>query len=179
MPKVKFKRPFWIVVSLFVLLLCVCGGYFVFTLTRYSTRHERACRQCHPQIYELWKESKGHPYKETSCYSCHAGSHFLVPPEYMADDSLTSEQCLSCHEDVLDYGYIFKKTIVKFNHRQHIHEGLICVDCHRTAGHEYNTEGTNRPTITECQDCHYREFEGRPRNQKCLNCHEVLLPPGK
>ncbi len=179
MPKTKFKRSFWIYVSFFFLIIFVGGSYIVLSLTRYSTRHERSCKQCHPEIYQLWKDSKGHPFRETSCFGCHSSSHLVVPPEYLADDALTSERCLACHEVVLEYGYTFNKKIIKFNHRQHIHEGQKCVDCHRSAGHEYKTDGTNRPTIVECQDCHFREFEGLPRNQKCLNCHDVLLIQGK
>lgn len=179
MPKTKFKRSFWIIVSFFIMIIFFMGSFIVLSLARYSTRHELACKQCHPQIFQLWKDSKGHPSKETSCFACHSSSHITVPPEYLADDDLTSEQCLYCHEDVLDYGYTFKKTIIKFNHRQHVHEGQNCVACHRSTGHEYMTDGTNRPTIVECQDCHFREFEGLPKNQKCLNCHDVLLVPGK
>ena len=179
MPRLKYRRPFWIIVSLLVLLVLAGGSGVVLTLVWYSTRHERSCKQCHPQIFQQWKESKGHPAQETSCYGCHAETHPTVPPEYLADDDLTSQRCLECHEVVLDFGYSVKKKVIKFNHRQHIHEGLNCVDCHRSAGHEYMTDGTNRPSIQQCQDCHFREFEGPPKNQKCLNCHDVLLAPGK
>jgi len=179
MSKTKFRRRFWVIIGTLVLLICTAGGAAVLTLVRYSGRHERSCRQCHPLIYQLWKDSKGHPAQETSCFECHANSHPMVPTEYLADDSLTADRCLGCHEDILDIGYEIKKKIVKFNHRQHIHEGMDCVDCHRSAGHEYMTDGTNRPSILQCQDCHFREFEGPPKNQKCLNCHDVMLAPGK
>ena len=179
MPRTRYRRPFWIIVGSLILVLLIGGSSAVVTLARYSTRHETACRQCHPQIFQLWKESKGHPARDTSCFDCHAEPHAVVPDEYIADDDLTSKRCLECHEDVLEFGYMIKKKIINFNHRQHIHEGSDCIDCHRSAGHEYMEDGTNRPTIRECQDCHYREFEGPPKNQKCLNCHEVLLVPGK
>jgi hypothetical protein len=179
MTKTRHKKSFWVLFCILVFLICVGGSGAVLSLFRATGRHERSCRQCHPEIYQLWKDSKGHPANQTSCFECHAGRHLLVPPEYIADDDLTSETCRNCHEDVLDSGYQIKKKIVKYNHRQHIHEGLDCVDCHRSSGHEYMTEGTNRPSIQHCQDCHFREFEGPPKNLKCLNCHEVLLAPGK
>jgi len=179
MPKIKRRREFWVVITILFFLICAAASAAVLTLVRYSGRHERSCRQCHPEIYQLWKSSKGHPSQETSCFECHAHNHPLVPPEYIADDDLTAVRCLDCHEDVLDFGYQIKRKIVKFNHRQHIHEGLDCVDCHRTAGHETMAEGTNRPSISECQDCHLKEFQGPPRNQQCLNCHDVILAPGK
>ena len=103
----------------------------------------------------------------------------LAPPEYVADDELTSERCLDCHEEILNLDYKVKRKVIKFTHRFHIQEGLNCVDCHRTAGHEYMAKGTNRPSIRECLDCHRREFEGPPKNQKCLNCHDVMLTPGR
>lgn len=179
MPRTRFKRPFWFIMGALALLVLLGGSSAVLTLVRYTARNSSACRPCHPQIFELWKTSKGHPAEETSCFGCHAGVHMVVPSEYLADDDLTSQRCLDCHQVVLDYGYVIKKKIIKFSHRQHIHEGQDCVDCHRSAGHEYMTDGTNRPTINHCQDCHFREFEGPPKSQKCLNCHDVLLSPGK
>jgi hypothetical protein len=108
----------------------------------------------------------------------HARDQF-VPPEYLADDELTSQRCLDCHKDVLEWGYQIKKKVIKYNHRIHRQEGLECVDCHRTAGHDYMTGSTNRPSIPECVECHIREFNGPPKSQKCLNCHEVMLAPGR
>ena len=179
MPKMKYRRPLWIILGSVFFIFLLGGSAVVRTLVRYSTRHEKACRQCHPEIFSLWKESKGHPFQETSCFACHANPHATVPPGYLADDDLTSKRCLDCHQEVLNLGYTIVKKVIKFNHRTHFHEGLDCVDCHRSAGHEYQTEGTNRPSIQHCQDCHMREFQGPPINQKCLNCHEVLLVPGK
>lgn len=179
---------------LLLLLLFIAAGCVTAFLVRYSATSERVCRQCHPELSELWKNSNGHPADQTSCYQCHSreftispgGGNILrhardqlAPPEYLADDELTSQRCLDCHEDVLEPDYVIKKKVIQFNHRYHRGEGLDCVDCHRTAGHEYMTGGTNRPTVTECLDCHIREFEGPPLSQKCLNCHDVLLGPGK
>ena len=179
MSRTRYRRPFWLVLGSLCLVLLVGGGSAIVSLARLSTRHESACRKCHPLIYELWKESKGHPAQETSCFACHAGAHLVVPGGFLADDDVTDQRCLDCHEDVLDLGYTVKKKVIQFTHRIHIHEGIKCVDCHRAAGHEYMEGGTNRPTIYECQDCHMREFQGPPQNQKCLNCHEVLLTPGR
>ena len=178
MAKKKYRHPFWILVGSLVFIVLIGGSGVVLTLVRYSTRHAQACKQCHPQIFSLWKESKGHPAGATSCFACHSDTHATVPPEYLADDGLTSKRCLECHEAVLEFGYVIKKKVIKFNHRVHRHEGLECVDCHRHAGHEYLAGGTNRPSIEHCQDCHLREFQGPPKNQKCLNCHDLLLAPG-
>lgn len=194
MRTLRFKKRFRITLFLVILILLIGAGYVTAFLVRYSATSERVCRQCHPELSELWRKSNGHPANQTSCYQCHSkeftlspeGGNILqhtrnqlAPPEYLADDEFTSQRCLDCHEDVLEPNYIVKKKVIQFNHRYHRGEGLECVDCHRSAGHEYMTGGTNRPTVTECLDCHFREFEGPPMNQKCLNCHDVMLAPGK
>lgn len=163
-------------------------------LVRYSATSNRACAKCHPELVELWKKSEGHPAQKTGCYQCHSqafkipplewnilrqGRDQLVPPEYLADDELTSQRCLDCHQNVLYLGYELKKKIIKLNHRIHNDEGLSCVDCHRGTGHEYLNGGSNRPSASECLGCHHKEFEGPPKSQKCFNCHEVILAPGK
>ena len=177
MAKSKYKKRFWMILSflLLVVLLVTGGGigYFV----HYSAANARVCAQCHPDLVDLWKNSKGHPAHSTSCFECHS-DHF-VPHEYSADDSDTSKRCLDCHEDVLKLGYAVKKKVIKYNHRIHRQEGLDCIACHRNAGHEYMTGGTNRPSISECIPCHLREFDGQPKNLECLNCHEVMLAPGR
>ena len=190
----KFKKKFRLLFALFILILLISAGYVTAFLARYSATSERVCRQCHPELSELWIKSNGHPSDQTSCYQCHSREftfkpegwnvfqHFrdqLAPPEYLADDGLTSQRCLECHLDILEFNYQVKKKVIQFNHRYHRDEGLECVDCHRSTGHEYMTEGTNRPSVTECLECHIREFEGPPKNQKCLNCHDVMLAPGK
>lgn len=177
-----------------VFVVLICGGGVAAYFVRYSATNELVCRQCHPEFSELWRNSKGHPANQTRCYECHSrglksipegwnlfrhARDQLAPPEYLADDELTSQRCLDCHEDVLSFGYKVKKKVIQFNHRYHWSEGLSCMDCHRTAGHEYIKGGTNRPTILECLECHLKEFEGPPKNQKCLNCHDVMLAPGK
>lgn len=194
MPPPRYKKKFWVILSLMIAVILVGGGSIIAYFVRYSAMDERVCGQCHPELIDMWRESKGHPAEKTRCHHCHSRGHKivprdwnlirhardqLVPPEYLADDELTSQRCLDCHQDVLDLGYIVKKKILKFNHRFHHGEGLTCVDCHRSAGHEYMTDGTNRPSVSECLDCHRREFEGPPKNQKCLNCHDVMLAPGR
>lgn len=190
----KYKKSFRILFFLIVIVIVVGGGMGVAYLVRHSATNDQECTRCHPELRVLWRTSKGHPAEETGCYQCHSRGleiipkqwniirhtrDQLVPHEYLADDELTSQRCLDCHSDVLNLGYKVKKKVINFTHRYHFGEGLVCVDCHRMAGHEYMTSGTNRPSILECLECHRREFEGPPKNQKCLNCHEVLLAPGK
>ncbi len=177
MPAIKYKKRFWTVLALmiFVVLLGVGGG--IGYLVHFSATHAVVCAQCHPELVDLWKNSNGHPSHSTSCHECH--SNHLVPPSYSADDSLTSQRCLDCHEVVLDLGYSVKKKVIKYNHRIHRQEGLECISCHRNAGHEYLADGTNRPSIAECLPCHLREFNGPPKQLGCLNCHDVLLVPGR
>lgn len=194
MPPSRFKKRFWVILALSVAaIFCIAGGSVLY-LVRYSATSEKVCGQCHPDIIELWKNSAGHPAESTTCYECHSkGTRLLpdgwnifahardqfVPPEYLADDGLTSQRCMDCHLDVMDLGYALKKKIIKFNHRVHFQEGLQCIGCHRTAGHEFLTGGTNRPSIPECLECHYREMDGPPKDRECLNCHEVMLAPGR
>ncbi len=174
-------------------VICIVAGAVGY-LVRYSATSERVCAQCHPELIELWQNSSGHPAKSTSCYECHSkGFKFspdrwnilahardqFVPPEYLADDELTTQRCMDCHLDVLDLGYTVKKKVIKFNHRFHIQEELDCIGCHRTSGHQYLLGGTNRPSIPECVDCHYREMDGQPKDRECMNCHDVMLAPGR
>jgi len=178
----KFKGRFWITLTLLVLFILAGVGGGVAYLIRYSATSEKVCEQCHSELIELWKNSSGHPAESTTCSECHSKGKRLipfVPPEYLADDELTSKRCLECHKDVLEWGYSVKKQVIHFNHRIHKQEDLDCVDCHRTAGHEYMSGGTNRPSVPECLECHIREFYGPPKNQKCLNCHDVMLAPGR
>ena len=190
----RYRMKFRLIICISLLVLLVCAGYVTAYLVRYSATSERICRQCHPDLSPLWRESNGHPADQTNCHQCHSRSFKLVPegwnvfkhardqlvpPEYLADDLLTSQRCLDCHQDVLDLNYKIKKKVIIFNHRIHYGEGLECVDCHRTSGHEYMTGSTNRPTVSECLLCHIKEFEGPPKNRKCLNCHDVMLAPGR
>lgn len=190
----KYKKQFWLVISIGIVILLLAGGGLSVYLVRYSATNDRVCVQCHPELIDLWQGSKGHPADTTSCHECHSPGQKILPsdwnivrhirnqiapPKYLADDILTSQRCLDCHEDVLDLGYEVKKKVIKFTHRYHIDEGLECVDCHRTAGHVYMTGSTNRPSIDECRDCHIMEFTGPPKSQKCFSCHEVILTPGK
>lgn len=190
----KSKKTFWVTLGMVLAVIVISSGSVIGYLVRFSGTDQRVCEQCHPELVELWRASKGHPAAQTRCHHCHAHGHRvlpegwnvikhardqLVPPEYLADDALTSQRCLDCHPEVLELGYMSKKKTLKFTHRIHHGESLTCVDCHRTAGHEYLTDGTNRPGILECLECHRKEFEGPPKNQKCLNCHDVMLVPGK
>jgi len=190
----KYKKPFRTIFWLLVVVMVSGGGLGVAYLVRYSATNEQGCARCHPEHLDLWSKSKGHPPGKTGCYQCHSKDLVLIPNqwniikhtrdqlvplEYLADDELTTQRCLDCHPEVLDLGYKVKKKVLNFTHRYHLGEGLTCVDCHRRAGHEYLTGGTNRPSISECLECHRREFEGPPKNQKCLNCHDVMLAPGK
>lgn len=190
----KKIKTFWVIITFFILIILISGGSVVAYFVHYSATNERVCEQCHKEIIALWKKSKGHPHDKTRCYECHSNSHNIIPdnwnifkhardliapPEYLADDTLTSQRCLECHDDILDWKYKVKKKVINFTHRYHYDEFLECVDCHRTAGHDYMADSTNRPSVTECLDCHIKEFEGPPKSWKCLNCHDVMLAPGK
>ncbi len=190
----RFKKQFWIITGLVIVILLVCSGIIGGYLVRFSATNEKVCAQCHQEIFDLWKSSKGHPSDQTGCAECHyygrkaisggwnifkTARDQFVPSEYIADDDLTAQRCLDCHSEVLELGYKLKKRIINFSHRFHICESLTCIDCHRTAGHEYTQGGTNRPTALECASCHLKEFNGHPKSQKCLNCHDVMLAPGR
>lgn len=181
-----------VTVLIVVFLFAAAGGMAM--LARYSSTNTAVCRSCHPEHTELWEHSHGHPAELTGCRQCHSRKfqavpdginileHYrdqLAPPKYLADDQLTDQRCLDCHEDVLSWDYEVQKKIITFSHRIHAQEGLTCIDCHRTAGHVTRANATNRPTVWECVDCHRKEFQGPPANQKCLNCHDVLLIPGR
>jgi hypothetical protein len=177
MAKLRYKKRFWAILASLAGLVLIVGGGSIGYFAHFSAAHERVCAQCHPEIVDLWKNSKGHPADSTSCFQCHS-DHF-IPPEYSADDSTTTKRCLDCHEVVLEPGYALKKKVVKYNHRIHRQEDLECIDCHRSAGHQYMEGGTNRPSIAECMPCHLREFDGPPKSLDCLNCHDVMLVPGR
>lgn len=173
----KYKRNFWLILFLLLVAVLVVVGAVLGYLVHFSATDIIVCGQCHPDIVDLWKNSKGHPPPSASCSQCHA--YHFVPSEYLADDPLTSQRCLDCHEDVLGLGYTVQKKVIQYNHRIHRQEGLDCIECHRNTGHEYLEGGTNRPSITECLPCHRKEFDGPPKQLACLNCHDVMLAPGR
>jgi hypothetical protein len=189
----RYRKPFFILI--FILAgLFILAGWGVGYLVRYSATNPAICKRCHPDHIGLWKQSNGHPANQTGCYECHSRKpeslfqdgkiirnvrDWAVPPGYTADDPVTSQLCLDCHLAVLDRGYAVKKKVIAFNHRIHHDEGLDCISCHRTAGHAFMQNSSNRPGIRECAGCHRKEFEGPPKNLKCLNCHDVLLAPGR
>ena len=190
----RHKKKFWLILFLPVVIVVFGAGAVSVYLVRYSATGTGVCKSCHPEITSLWRASHGCPPETTSCFRCHSEkSRFMAagwnifkhvrdriaPREYVADKSLTSQRCLECHEDVLDFGYEPRKKVIRFTHRSHLGENLDCIDCHKNAGHEYMTSGTNRPTVTECIDCHITEFTGPPKSGKCLNCHDVMLVPGR
>jgi len=194
MPFKLYKKKFWLITIIAVCIVVFGVGAASVYLVRYSGTSTKVCASCHPVVTSIWQDSHGCPPEETSCIECHsAGSKIIpenwnilrhvrdqiVPPEYIADKDLTSRRCLDCHGDVLDFGYESPKKVIQFTHRYHIEEGLDCADCHKNAGHAYMSGGTNRPTIMECLPCHVKEFTGAPKSAKCLNCHEVMLVPGK
>jgi len=190
----RYKKKFWLIAALMAFVLLFGIGALSMYLVRFTGTSTVVCKSCHPELMPLWQNSHGHPAEETSCFECHSHGPQILPnswnilrhvrdqispPEYLADDDLTSQRCLDCHEQVLNLGYEPKKKVIKFTHRYHIQEGMNCVDCHRNAGHEYMNGGTNRPTVMECINCHIKEFTGHPKSAKCLNCHDVILAPGK
>lgn len=190
----SYKARYRNIFSVIALVILLGAGALVAYFVRYSATASSVCKQCHPELINLWENSNGHPAEQTKCYECHSKNFRLlpqdwnifrhlrdqwVPPKYIADDEATSQRCLDCHENILFFGYVVQKKLINFNHRIHLGERLECVDCHRTAGHEYMTAGSNRPTVYACINCHYKEFEGPPKNQKCLNCHDVMLAPGR
>ena len=135
MPLPRYKKQFWLVISVGIVLLILAGGGLSVYLVRYSATSERVCLGCHPDIIDLWKESNGHPAASTSCHECHSpgrevlpsdwniGKHIrdqIAPPEYSADDLLTTQRCLDCHPEVLNLGYEAKKKVIKFTHRYQI-----------------------------------------------------------
>ena len=189
----RYKRHFRRILIISILVIILGSVSLIAYLVRYSSTSTAVCKQCHLELISLWKNSKGHPPEKAKCFDCHSmgfklfpknwniighARDLLIPPKYLADDDLTSQRCLDCHQDVLNFGYQVKKKVIQFTHRYHIQEGLSCVDCHRGAGHEYMEGGTNRPSISDCLNCHLKEFIGPPKNQKCLNCHDVMLAPG-
>jgi len=190
----RYKKKFWLIAVLVIFVLLFGVGALSTYVIRFSGTSTVVCESCHPELIPLWKNSHGHPAGETSCFACHSHGTRIIPdswnilrhvrdqispPEYLADDGLTNQRCLDCHQDVWELGYEPKKKVINFTHRYHIQEGLNCVDCHRNAGHAYMTGSTNRPTVTECLDCHIKEFTGQPKSAKCLNCHDVMLAPGR
>ena len=123
----KYKKQFWLVLSIGIVVLLLAGGGLSVYLVRYSATSDRVCLDCHPELIDLWRASNGHPSDSTSCHECHSpgrkilpsdwgiGRHVrdqIAPPEYLADDSLTSQRCLDCHLEVLNLGYEVKKKVI-------------------------------------------------------------------
>ncbi|MFB0532115.1 MAG: hypothetical protein ACETVU_00430, partial [Desulfatiglandales bacterium] len=80
----RYKKQFRIIAGLIVLVVLIGGGGVASYLVRYSATNELVCRQCHPEISELWRESKGHPADQTRCYECHSQGLEFIPKDWNA-----------------------------------------------------------------------------------------------
>ena len=147
------------------------------------------CQSCHLEQTELWQLSGAHS-TETKCSDCHAPwprvlptrinvvqqyRDAVVPTNLTVRDERISENCLQCHESVLDGSHTTSESVV-LSHRIHFEEGMMCVDCHRNISHDKMAVRTYRPPKRVCYKCHLRDIDvGLQQDQSCMNCHRIIL----
>ncbi|UCE18420.1 MAG: NapC/NirT family cytochrome c [Gemmatimonadota bacterium] len=98
-----------------------------------------------------------------------------MPTHMTAREERIGENCMQCHASVLD-GSHTTSGIVALNHRVHLEEDMMCVDCHRNISHDTMTARTYRPPKSVCYECHLRDIDvGSQQDQSCMHCHRIIL----
>ncbi len=139
-------------------------------LIQYSSSAPSVCVRCHREEGRLWRASRVHPVK-VGCEECHRGERTMD-----ATPATLNAHCLRCHGEVRGQVWEALRTVpVKFSHRYHLQEGLVCTDCHRRIVHERSSPGTNRPLKADCLPCHLREMEWGEWRGACDRCHYIAL----
>jgi nitrate/TMAO reductase-like tetraheme cytochrome c subunit len=165
------KNHIWNIALLVLIIftsLALTGCQFVAT-------NPRACQDCHPNLYDMWKESKVHPKSKSDCEDCHVKARYQSKPLYLAAPSTVNNHCESCHEDVFEQIQVEKVKLIKISHKRHLNENITCFTCHRNVAHDKETPSTYRPRKKVCLSCHLREIEGSPQDEACMMCHYIIL----
>ena len=186
MKKLYLTKRIWVYAAAFVLIACCIG---LVNVVRNAYTGSLHCQSCHTEETKVWRASGLHS-TETECADCHAPwprvvptrinvyKHYrdaFMPTDIVACDERISENCMACHEEVLDGSHTTSEIVV-LSHRIHLEEDLMCVDCHRNISHDKMTARTYRPPKRVCYECHLRDIDvGSQQDQSCMNCHRIIL----
>jgi hypothetical protein len=182
------------------LAVAATAGVFAFFWMAHTVNTTPAqCATCHPELTDLWEQSRGHPADRVSCHECHAQHptlpdspnvlayvrDTLVPEKYQSSVERVEARCLGCHEPI-PLAETEQKKLVKINHKIHLAslvpaEGaapvlLGCLDCHDTIAHDQGERMTNRPRMAGCfaGSCHTQDRT----KDGCMKCHyQALMEP--
>lgn len=127
------------------------------------------CLTCHAkeQYVELWKKSEIHP--DIKCADCHSIPEELLKFDLSANQDVTSNNCIRCHKYVTETDkkihFEFNKMKIHIPHKIHLDMDILCTDCHNNIRHEKRENGTYRPTMKNCFNCHPEE------ETSCTQCH--------
>lgn len=189
------KRPpeFWI--SIFILTFAIIFNAVLIGVEYASD--PKICTSCHEmeKYFESWNEST---HKGIKCYECHYGRGVLnflrgtyhslsvlqpkVPPYVNLPANISSENCLSCHDDIEKIKYI-QYGEINFSHVNHLNgykRGFLkleCVSCHREIVIGSHIAVKN----STCFVCHFYETpEGVPISgcPSCHNYHDIEFVVG-
>lgn len=181
--------------AVFLAVLVGAGLVGFVLVARTVNTHPGQCASCHPEMTQLFKESKAHPADRVTCFECHAqhpelpegfniGSYvrdLFIPEKYLSSDERLESHCLECHKSILK-SEKEKGKLIKVNHKVHLAKELEigekkvrlgCMDCHSTVAHDRTGSPTNRPLMAGCfaAGCHEKD-----RNKdSCLRCHYQVL----
>jgi nitrate/TMAO reductase-like tetraheme cytochrome c subunit len=186
MKKLLFIKRVLILIGVLIIVL---GGLGLVNVVRNAYTGPLHCQSCHSEQTELWQSSGPHSI-ETQCSDCHAPwprivptrtnvfKHYrdaIMPTDMIASDERITENCLQCHESVLDRSHTTSEIVV-LSHRVHLEEDMMCVDCHRNISHDEMVAQTYRPPKRVCYECHLRDIDvGSQQDQSCMNCHRIIL----
>jgi DmsE family decaheme c-type cytochrome len=140
------------------------------SFTRLSpSEASETCTSCHNRAsHALWDGSQ-HDQRNLGCTSCHSVHTSKGPSQLKA--KTVSEQCASCHRNVVN------KTF-RFNHMP-VREGtLTCASCHNVHGSTNVKLLKVGTTVDEsCTSCHADKrgpylWEHAPVSESCVTCHD-------
>lgn len=162
------KMPKWKMV-LIIFIIAFAGIAAADKYVQIVMTHEIYCLSCHKKerYVELWKQSKVHP--DIKCADCHGLPEQLLKFDLTAKQVVLGKNCIRCHKDVTDADkkihFEFNKMNILIPHKEHLERGIFCTDCHSNIRHEKRKNGTYRPTMQNCFNCHPKE------KTFCTQCH--------
>jgi hypothetical protein len=150
--------------------------------TAYKGKEEKLPRTVSPQPIAF--SHKKHASVGLSCLQCHSGA-----AEQDQAGLPNTEQCMVCHETVLNDNPEIKKLagahkrgekvkwvrvyqvpdFVFFSHASHVKAGELCVTCHGPVHQRDVLAKEVSTTMTSCMNCH----AARKASRECSLCHQL------
>lgn len=162
------KIPKW-KIALIIFIIAFAGIAAGAKYVQIVMTDEIYCLTCHAKerYVGFWEKSKIHP--DIKCADCHGLPEQLLKFDLSAKQVVSSKNCIRCHKDVTESDqkihFEFNKMSILIPHEKHLQKGILCTDCHSNIRHEKRKNGTYRPAMHNCFNCHPKE------ETSCTQCH--------